>query len=37
MPRTSDVASGVVAVVLLANFCLIMAANVIDGVTEVSG
>ncbi|TXN17348.1 hypothetical protein FV219_00105 [Methylobacterium sp. WL122] len=35
--RTSDIVLRVVAVALLAGFCLIMAADVIDGVSTVPG
>ncbi|GJD75599.1 hypothetical protein [Methylobacterium goesingense] len=36
-PGTSDIVMGVLGIALLAGFCLIMAANVVDGLTGVTG
>ena len=36
-PRTSELLMGVLGIALLAGFCLIMAANVVDGLTGVTG
>ncbi|WP_311276101.1 hypothetical protein [Methylobacterium sp. WCS2018Hpa-22] len=36
-PRTSDIVMGVLGIALLAGFCLIMAVNVVDGLTGVTG
>lgn len=36
-PCTSDIVMGVLGIALLAGFCLIMAANVVDGLTGVTG
>lgn len=36
-PRTSDIVMGVLGIALLAGFCLIMAAKIVDGLTGVTG
>lgn len=36
-PRTSDLLMGVLGIAILAGFCLIMAANVVDGLSGVTG